>query len=155
MGVESEVVISESLLLASLGDDPDWRHMGNDWRLRAIAECPIGKEDHEGGHLRDEIVVLFMGGSDPSILCGSELTRPGDGVSALDLIYSGTPAHVIRAKPGHALRFRGAGSEEANVESGEWVFRKSVRHPGTKANKFIDRALQQAIVMSGGSAFTG
>lgn len=153
MGVESEVIIDEALVVAGLGADPDWRNLGNDWRLRAIAECPIGKEDDGGTHLRDTIVVLFDGGAVPSILCGSELTR-GDGVSALDLIYSGTPAHIIRAK-GKALRFRGAGSEESGVESGEWVFRKSVKHPGTKANRFIDRALQQAVVMSGGSAFTG
>ena len=151
---EAIVEISEALVLAGLGADPDWRTLGNDWRIRAIAECPIGKEDDGGAHLRDTIEVIHEGGAVPSILCGSVLTRE-HGVSALDLIYSGTPAHVIRAKPGHALRFRGSGSAEGDIESGQWVFRRSVRHPGTKANKFVDRAIQQAIVMSGGSAFTG
>lgn len=151
---EVALVIEEALVVADLNDDPGWRQLGNNWRLRTIAECPIAKEDNGEAHLRDHINVLFMAGAPPSILCGSDLTREG-GVSALDIIYSGTEPHDIRPKTAKALRFRGSGSAEAGTESGEYVFAKKVHHPGTKPNRFPDRALQQAIVMSGGSAFTG
>jgi hypothetical protein len=151
---EAEVVIDEALVLVGLDADPDWRNLGSNWRLRTIAECPIAKEDHGEPHLRDHIDVLFMAGPLPSIMVGSELTR-GDGTSALDIIYSGTPAHVIEPRAAKALRWRGPGSAEHGTESGEYVFAKRVHHPGTRPNRFVDRALQQAIVMSGGSAFTG
>lgn len=45
-----------------------------------------------------------------------------------------TRAHIIRAKNAKYLRFK---------MGGQWVFRKSVMHPGTKAQPFMRPALEE------------
>jgi hypothetical protein len=50
-------------------------------------------------------------------------------------VVNGTPPHTIEARPGHTLRF---------VINGVTLFRKKVRHPGTKPNRFPDRAVRRA-----------
>lgn len=77
------------------------------------------------------------------IQVGSTLTRAGN-VSALDLIENGTTAHPIDAKKAKVLRF---------TSKGVVVFRKHVEHPGSVPNKFVERAIQQAVVQAGGAAF--
>ena len=48
--------------------------------------------------------------------------------------HDGTPPHPIRARRRKFLRF---------ISGGQVVFRRQVRHPGTKATKFLSRALQE------------
>lgn len=47
--------------------------------------------------------------------------------------HEGTKPHIIRASRGHVLRF---------VSRGRLVYAHSVRHPGTKANKFLSDSLR-------------
>lgn len=47
----------------------------------------------------------------------------------------GTGPHIIRARRRKALRF---------VAGGQVIFRRSVHHPGTRANPYLQRALQAA-----------
>lgn len=135
------LIIDEALVMVVLNESPEWRTLGNNWRARSEAIAPRGKE--HGGSLAANMVVRFNGGAVPNIEVGSELTRD-HGVSALDLIESGTRRHPIVGH-GKMLRFKDG--------SGTIVFRKRVDHPGTTANKFVERAAQQAVVMSGGAAF--
>lgn len=53
------------------------------------------------------------------------------------VIVHPTRPHIIRARRARALRFR-------SRATGDIVFRKMVRHPGTKGNDFLVRALQAA-----------
>lgn len=46
--------------------------------------------------------------------------------------HDGSPPHIIRARRAKTLRF---------VWRGEVVFRRQVRHPGTRGTKFLTRAL--------------
>jgi hypothetical protein len=46
--------------------------------------------------------------------------------------HDGTPPHIIRARRAKTLRFEWRG---------EVVFRRQVRHPGTRGTKFLTRAL--------------
>lgn len=50
-------------------------------------------------------------------------------------INDGTKAHIIRAKKAKALAF---------MAGGRMVFRKMVRHPGTKANPYFQRTADRA-----------
>lgn len=50
-------------------------------------------------------------------------------------VYEGTAPHTIEARPGRTLRF---------VVNGATLFRRRVRHPGTKPNRFLDRAVRRA-----------
>lgn len=51
-------------------------------------------------------------------------------------LESGTRPHIIRSRSGGYLRFRG--------RDGNWVFRRSVRHPGTKPYRFMSSAYTAA-----------
>lgn len=51
------------------------------------------------------------------------------------LEHDGTPAHVIRARRKKSLRF---------TVGGKVVFRKSVRHPGTRGTHFLTKSLPLA-----------
>ncbi len=59
----------------------------------------------------------------------------GSNVAYRWFVIGGTRPHVIEAKVGQALHFFW-------VQAGGFVFFKSIQHPGTKANPFIDRALE-------------
>lgn len=48
------------------------------------------------------------------------------------ILHDGTPAHVIKAKNGKTLRFVG--------KNGRFVYRKRIKHPGTKPDRFIHQA---------------
>lgn len=78
-------------------------------------------------HLRDTIVKRFVVDSrGPSIWVGSELPYA-------IFHHEGTRPHVIEAKNAKFLRFR-------SRQSGEFVFRKRVNHPGTQPNRFLTDA---------------
>lgn len=48
------------------------------------------------------------------------------------ILESGSRPHIIRVRSRNHLRFRG--------RNGQWVFRESVRHPGTKPYRFMSSA---------------
>jgi hypothetical protein len=52
--------------------------------------------------------------------------------------HEGTRPHIIAAKPGQHLRFRGRGGAMVTVTS--------VRHPGTKPNKYLSDNLYLAVL---------
>lgn len=56
----------------------------------------------------------------------------GSDVEYADMVHDGTRPHIIRPKNAKALRFR---------VGGRTVFAKVVRHPGTRARPFLDRAI--------------
>ena len=62
-------------------------------------------------------------------------------VSYARFVHEGTRAHIIRAKKKKALKFKGAG--------GGFIYRKQVRHPGTKARPFVEDALREIAPASG------
>jgi hypothetical protein len=74
---------------------------------------------------------------------GYELTPNGEEAliyaTAPHAIYvtDGTKPHVIEARNGQALKFIGA--------AGAPVYRRRVNHPGTKPNRFLERAIAETI----------
>jgi hypothetical protein len=58
----------------------------------------------------------------------------GSDVEYADMVHDGTRPHIIRPRRAKALRFRAGGRV---------VFAKVVRHPGTRARPFLDRALRE------------
>jgi hypothetical protein len=68
-------------------------------------------------------------------------------------VHEGTRAHDIRPKNKKALRFPangGSATLAGRVRSGGQVrFAKRVRHPGTKANKWMERGARKALKDAG------
>lgn len=56
------------------------------------------------------------------------------------MVNDGTRPHIIRPRARQALRFE---------VGGRIVFAKVVRHPGTRANPFLDRALREVAAQRG------
>jgi len=76
-------------------------------------ECPVDK-----GRLRSSIQVIYV----------DQMLK----IFAADYIFHvefGTKPHVIKAKPGKALKFKTNGGQEIIV--------KQVNHPGTRPNPFV------------------
>lgn len=136
-------MLPDSVIKSEVGMMAGWLDLGVKCRDRTIVLCPTSKGDGGGDHLKEHIDMIVQGGPDPAILIGSALTRKG-GVSALGLVEDGTEAHPIEAKKAKVLRFTSGGAV---------VFRKRVNHPGTPANRFVERAMQSAVVQAGGAAF--
>lgn len=67
----------------------------------------------------------------------------GSDVEYAPMVNDGTAPHIIRPKNAKALRFR---------MGGRIVFAKVVRHPGTRARPFLDRALRE-VARSRGYSF--
>jgi hypothetical protein len=143
------VGVPDSVLKVVLADMGAWRVIGERMLTQAVAICPVGVDTevgetygkpHSGEHLKDTLEVRFEYGADPKILIGSSLTRGDDRLSALDLVESGTDPHEIVPTNAKALRFTG---------NGQVVFAASVQHPGTKENRFVERAIRSVILESG------
>lgn len=58
----------------------------------------------------------------------------GSDVEYAEMVHDGTRPHIIRPRRARALRFR---------MGGRIVYAKFVRHPGTRARPFLDRALRE------------
>ena len=138
----------QPILNAALADLGAWRVLGERMLARSRAKAPVGKQQdaadmknynkpHGGAHLRDSMELRFDYGIDPRILIGSRMTRGEDNVSALGLILEGTDAHGIDPKNARSLRFS---------SGGQVVFAAHVNHPGTKENKFVQRAIREVIL---------
>jgi len=64
-----------------------------------------------------------------------EVRAEGPHAHVVPFILEGTRAHTIVAR-GHALKFQAGG---------ETLYRPAVRHPGTRANPFVERAVARAM----------
>lgn len=97
-------------------------------RAKVLAPVDTGRLRSSG---RMDIRITSVGPS-------GSVTFP---VSYAQFVHEGTRAHIIRAKKKKALKFVGRG--------GVVVIRRQVRHPGTKARPFLQRALEEIAPGSG------
>jgi HK97 gp10 family phage protein len=104
----------------------------SDLRNEMVHQAPFGKEN--GGDLRKGIQNYKM----TSALRGEILSKaPYSGY-----VEEGTGPHVIRAKGPWPLRDKYSGDVFTNPFSKN-DRKREVHHPGTKANPFIERALDK------------
>lgn len=61
-------------------------------------------------------------------------SRVGSDLDYAEFVHDGTRPHLIRPRRARALRF---------TAGGRVVFARLVRHPGTRPNPFLDRALRE------------
>jgi len=61
----------------------------------------------------------------------------GPTVEYAKFVVKGTRPHLITPRRAKALRYK--------TRTGQWVFAKRVRHPGTRANDFVGRAYLKSI----------
>lgn len=99
--------------------------IGSGVRYRAKQIAP-----YKTGKLKEDIQVFDNRADSLSIGVGNTML-----VSYAKFVYFGTRPHVIKPKKMKAL---------ANKKSGQ-IFGKSVNHPGTKANPYIEKAFSEYI----------
>lgn len=107
--------------------------IGSGVRYRAHKIAPVGPgndEGYDGGNLKKDIQVFDDRIDSFSISVGNTKLVP-----YAKFVYFGTRPHVIKPKKMKAL---------ANKKSGQ-IFGKSVNHPGTKANPYIEKAFSEYI----------
>lgn len=107
--------------------------IGSGIRYRAHKIAPVGPgndEGYDGGNLKKDIQVFDDKIDSFSISVGNTNLVP-----YAKFVYFGTRPHVIKPKKMKAL---------ANKKSGQ-IFGKSVNHPGTKANPYIEKAFSEYI----------
>lgn len=97
-------------------------------RVRELAKVYVGKDTHQlerrivkRFERRGNEVVALVGSDQPYTLVHHEGSRP----------------HVIMPKKAKVLRF--------TTKTGKVVFARRVNHPGTKANRFLTRALREVV----------
>ena len=88
------------------------------------AKAPVAKEN--GGRLRESIRHKQLNGGGLTVTFYTE-------VPYAKYVLDGTRPHEIRPRTAKALHWKGAGGD---------VFAQVVNHPGTKANKFPERAIK-------------
>lgn len=91
---------------------------------RAKREAPVNKQTG-GGNLRQSIKSSMRGKASGEVSVGAEYAV---------YVHEGTRPHEIRPVYKKAL---------ANTRTGQF-FGRLVMHPGTKANPFLERAVQQS-----------
>lgn len=64
----------------------------------------------------------------------------GTDVEYAPFVHDGTRPHIIRPRRAQALRF---------AVGGRIVYARRVRHPGTRARPFLDRALREVAAARG------
>lgn len=107
--------------------------IGSGVRYRAHKIAPVGPgndEGYNGGNLKKDIKVFDDRSNDLNIGVGNSALVP-----YAKFVYFGTRPHIIKPKKMKAL---------ANKKSGQ-IFGKSVNHPGTKANPYIEKAFSEYI----------
>jgi hypothetical protein len=142
------VGLPSPIVKAALADLVSWHVVGERMLTLSKTLCPVSKSPQpsgwtntaSSGSLRKSLKSRYEYGLDPRIMIGSALTRGESRVSALGLIEFGTEAHPIDPKTsGGVLRF---------FSGGQIVFAAHVDHPGTKQNKFVERAMRTIILES-------
>ena len=94
-------------------------------RARDISKTLVGKRT---GRLAASIGVSYNRTS-----IGPEF-QVGSSLSIAHLHHTGTRPHLIVAKPPGILRFRGS--------RGTMVYKRAVKHPGTRPNPYLTTALK-------------
>lgn len=112
--------------------------VGRDLRRRAkrvqiAAKVQVGKETR---NLHRHIAISMERSVTGPIADVGVHVEPGIGYAYFH--HEGTRPHVIEAKPGQHLRFRGRG--------GAQIYVTQVRHPGTRANRFLRDNLPLAVI---------
>jgi hypothetical protein len=125
----------------SIADSPfarfSWTVAANEWadeagpmvRAALKAEAPVGKTDlsgRKGGRLRDSIRY------ERETAAGSVTMTFTANTPYAGYVIEGTGPHAITASAARALQFS---------LDGAVTYRRSVNHPGTKANDFPERAI--------------
>ena len=138
------ILFPDPIIKSVIADQEMWRIFGERILERSRELCPVSREDDPsstdygkergGRHLRDTLELRFTRGPDPRILIGSKLTVGAEDVNLLALVEEGTEPHDIYPVRARSLRF---------FMGGEVVFAQHVSHPGTKENRFVERAMQQ------------
>ena len=128
---------------ARFGGQSGWAVLAERCCALSKERCPVGTTGEAGGtkargnagkHLRDTLRWKI----EPTgrALVGSSKTLQPSGVSALDVILSGTEPHPIDPVNASVLRF---------TSGGQVVFARHVDHPGTAANPFVQKAIQETV----------
>ena len=99
--------------------------IGSGVRYRAKQIAP-----YKTGKLKEDIQVFDNRADSLSIGVGNTML-----VSYAKFVYFGTRPHIIKPKKMKAL---------ANKKSGQ-IFGKSVNHPGTKANPYLEKAFSEYV----------
>lgn len=99
--------------------------IGSGVRYRAKQVAP-----YKTGKLKEDIQVFDNRADSLSIGVGNTML-----VSYAKFVYFGTRPHIIKPKKMKAL---------ANKKSGQ-IFGKSVNHPGTKANPYLEKAFSEYV----------
>lgn len=152
----------DSFIKTTIGEGAGWRDLGRriharDRQLAPVSSKPLGPDiqgpEEQGGALRDSLFLRYTFGGDPSIQIGSGHGVGDNNLNLLNLVENGTDAHTIAPK-GSA----NGGSDVLVFTSRKWglvITPNPVHHPGTKANKFIERGMQQILHEAGGLTLVG
>lgn len=118
------------------------------WARRQPAQAERALQDHltqAGGIVRDHVRLAarasfkrpkgLLAASVRATRTGRYTVRIGPHVPYADAVNYGSRPHIIRARNAGALRFS---------VGGVTLLRKSVRHPGFKGYRFIERAARTA-----------
>ena len=95
---------------------------------KQVLRTEVKEAPHKTGHLQQSIKMDYI----------PIKTEIYPTVNYAYWVHKGTRPHIIRPSRARALRFK--------TKTGKIVYTKLVQHPGTKANKFVERT---AIKVSG------
>lgn len=124
-------------------DGPLYKHLNRtaeQVRNRARELCPV-----KDGGLRGSIARQIR------LLNGEPIALVGSNKEYAAAVHNGSRPHVIRAKKGKALSFAWASAPSGLKagRNGKYAF-KFVNHPGTTANPFLQKALDEVMARSRG-----
>lgn len=126
--------VADSVVREQVCSSPGWHLMGLKMLARTVEIAP--------GGMGKSMFVRFFYGPDGRLEIGSARTVKGN-LALLDLIEQGTKAHFIPSgapgsPSGGPLAFYWG-------KQGRDVVFAWVKHPGTKKNPFVQKAMQQII----------
>lgn len=147
-------LLDDAAIRTRVAASEGWRTLGLLSLARARQLSPVSHEamlagvhgpPKPGGGLKASLEVRFVYGVDPRIEIGSKRTVGEDNLALLALIELGTEAHPI------SPREDGPGVLVFITHGVKVITSKTVKHPGTKKNPFVERAMQQIIHTSMGA----
>lgn len=153
--LDHSTIISDTELRQMVATSKGWRSLGLLSWQRAKEIAPVSKEammagvlgpPKPGGGLKASMEIRFIYGVDPRIEIGSKRTVGEDNLALLALVELGTEAHPIAPVNSPVLVFITHGVKV--------ITPNAVKHPGTKKNPFVERAMQQTIHTSMGATLT-
>jgi hypothetical protein len=105
-----------------------YKAMGDAMVDVASQEAP--RSDQQGEHLADHLRAVISNTDHPI-----RVTAEDEYLDLLGWVVKGTPPHVIEATNAQALHWQVGGTD---------FFAKSVNHPGTQPNDFLERAAERS-----------